>query len=860
MLIGEFNNIITQQENQQKISPVVVTSLKPFIFSIKPQKIAKLSGTPPSPLSPLTPPQPSDQISLQFPSSQFVSSFQTFHRRRSSVYSVSEGQTTTSRDSSSTEQTSTIATASISRNPPLGHFEQQLSRSLESLSMDELFGAGQSPEQDKQQQTLNTVEQQEGDSMADDQLLRQIIDTLIDEDRKSQSVEKQSTNTRPMENQQSQSEATSSSSFRPLIPEVSSSIKQELLVTTNNTDNNSNTITSTQTTPFPSWSPYKNLFPATHPAFLLRGFELSATTSPPFSSSSSLSPTSLISGNSLSQMQLPLQLQQQFTMSQFQHPQQQKHQPTYSQQQQRRQTISCSVVTTMNQQRQQQHNPSILTMAGQQQQHFMEASALVAQQTSAANLMRGFEGMFSTTPQDPQHINVVQGGTNIIPQIPPSAMTSVVPHLPQSIRGSPLSAAMLSAAFSSTSTAVTSSSNTGICQNVGGQAAFISGGSPSTSSSHHQMDDEFSQVDESKICAVCNDYAVCQHYGALTCEGCKGFFKRTVQKKSQYVCSGEKKCPIDKKYRSRCQYCRFQKCLDVGMVREIVRFGSLTGRRGRLPSKVKSSSITSPSSSTSFQMSSLGQPEPAQSPPLPILTIISKAFNEIHGQLNTACRREIKQRLSLNEFCSILELELQNIWGFARRIPDIVELNEAELRLLILHNFFPIFAVRQAFRWAELKTAQIPEDFWFEGGICLKTDELPVEWSKWFCEVTAVAHNFRMLIDWDIPCLASLIVLQIFKVGPSISGMITQTSVERFNSTYINALKDHCCQSSTQPSKLSRIVAQVSQFEPFRHLGSECLGASLRQLTTQPSQTLTQLYLNSGGNLKIGGGGECFYK
>ena len=63
------------------------------------------------------------------------------------------------------------------QNPPLAHFEQQLSRSLESLSMDELFGA----EQDKQQPTLNTVEQQE-DSMADDQLLRQIIDTLIDED------------------------------------------------------------------------------------------------------------------------------------------------------------------------------------------------------------------------------------------------------------------------------------------------------------------------------------------------------------------------------------------------------------------------------------------------------------------------------------------------------------------------------------------------------------------------------------------------------------------------------------------------------------------------------------------------------
>lgn len=32
-------------------------------------------------------------------------------------------------------------------------------------------------------------------------------------------------------------------------------------------------------------------------------------------------------------------------------------------------------------------------------------------------------------------------------------------------------------------------------------------------------------IEDQKLCAVCNDYAVCQHYGALTCEGCKGFFK-----------------------------------------------------------------------------------------------------------------------------------------------------------------------------------------------------------------------------------------------------------------------------------------------------------------------------------------------
>ncbi|KIH50585.1 zinc finger, C4 type [Ancylostoma duodenale] len=44
--------------------------------------------------------------------------------------------------------------------------------------------------------------------------------------------------------------------------------------------------------------------------------------------------------------------------------------------------------------------------------------------------------------------------------------------------------------------------------------------------------------------------------------------KRTVQKASKYACAGNRNCPIEKRYRSRCQACRFQKCLNVGMVKE----------------------------------------------------------------------------------------------------------------------------------------------------------------------------------------------------------------------------------------------------------------------------------------------------
>lgn len=68
-----------------------------------------------------------------------------------------------------------------------------------------------------------------------------------------------------------------------------------------------------------------------------------------------------------------------------------------------------------------------------------------------------------------------------------------------------------------------------------------------------------------ELCPVCGDKVSGYHYGLLTCESCKGFFKRTVQNKKVYQCVADRSCHIDKSQRKRCPYCRFQKCLDVGM-------------------------------------------------------------------------------------------------------------------------------------------------------------------------------------------------------------------------------------------------------------------------------------------------------
>lgn len=68
-----------------------------------------------------------------------------------------------------------------------------------------------------------------------------------------------------------------------------------------------------------------------------------------------------------------------------------------------------------------------------------------------------------------------------------------------------------------------------------------------------------------EMCVVCGDRASGRHYGAISCEGCKGFFKRSIRKQLGYQCRGNKDCEVTKHHRNRCQYCRLQKCLAMGM-------------------------------------------------------------------------------------------------------------------------------------------------------------------------------------------------------------------------------------------------------------------------------------------------------
>lgn len=71
-----------------------------------------------------------------------------------------------------------------------------------------------------------------------------------------------------------------------------------------------------------------------------------------------------------------------------------------------------------------------------------------------------------------------------------------------------------------------------------------------------------------EVCSVCGDKASGFHYNVLSCEGCKGFFRRSVIKGAQYVCKNSGRCEMDMYMRRKCQQCRLRKCREAGMLEQ----------------------------------------------------------------------------------------------------------------------------------------------------------------------------------------------------------------------------------------------------------------------------------------------------
>ncbi|KAM4700522.1 nuclear receptor subfamily 4immunitygroup A member 1 isoform 1-T3 [Discoglossus pictus] len=295
-------------------------------------------------------------------------------------------------------------------------------------------------------------------------------------------------------------------------------------------------------------------------------------------------------------------------------------------------------------------------------------------------------------------------------------------------------------------------------------------------------------------CAVCGDNASCQHYGVRTCEGCKGFFKRTVQKNAKYICLANKDCPVDKRRRNRCQFCRFQKCLAVGMVKEVVRTDSLKGRRGRLPSKPRPAQDSSP-------VSLINSLVRAHIDSIPSSTKLDYS----KFQDNVPIQIEKENSVDVQQFYDLLSGSLEVIRKWAEKIQGFLELPKEDQDLLLESSFLELFILRLAYRSKPEEGKLI-----FCNGVVLHRMQCVRGFGDWIDSIIEFSHSLqRMSIDVpSFSCLSALVLIT------DRHGLKEPKKVEELQNRIINCLKEHVPSSASEQNRsncLSKLLGKLPE-------------------------------------------------
>ncbi|KAI1292086.1 putative nuclear hormone receptor HR38 [Halotydeus destructor] len=324
---------------------------------------------------------------------------------------------------------------------------------------------------------------------------------------------------------------------------------------------------------------------------------------------------------------------------------------------------------------------------------------------------------------------------------------------------------------------------------------------PSASSSSKSSPSNTSPTGN-QLCAVCGDNAACQHYGVRTCEGCKGFFKRTVQKGAKYVCLSNKDCPVDKRRRNRCQFCRFQKCLSVGMVKEVVRTDGLKGRRGRLPSKPKSPQESPPS------------------PPVSTITALVRAHLDTTpdwsvvdcSQMEFEDGPDLKLSEIAEQLITHLTSSFDSIKNFTEKVPGFQDIGGDDQELLFQSAALELFSMRFAY---QIKCSN--GKYLFTNGVQIQRPQLELLLGDtWLHQVERLAVNLEK-IDLDISAFACLCALSLCAER---HGLGEAEKVELLQTKVINSLRDHVTYNSEAQKKHNYLSKILSILPELRSVSS----------------------------------------
>lgn len=300
------------------------------------------------------------------------------------------------------------------------------------------------------------------------------------------------------------------------------------------------------------------------------------------------------------------------------------------------------------------------------------------------------------------------------------------------------------------------------------------------------------------ICAICGDRSSGKHYGVYSCEGCKGFFKRTVRKDLTYTCRDSKDCMIDKRQRNRCQYCRYQKCLAMGMKREAVQEERQRGK-DRNENEVESTS----SANEDMPVEKILEAELAVEPKTEtyIETNLGMPSNSPNDPVTNICQAADKQLFTLVEW--------------AKRIPHFSELPLDDQVILLRAG------------WNELLIASFSHrSITVKDGILLATGlhvhrnsahsaGVGAIFDRVLTELVSKMRDMQM-DKTELGCLRAIVLF-----NPDSKGLSNPGEVEALREKVYASLEAYCKQKyPEQPGRFAKLLLRLPA---LRSIGLKCL-------------------------------------
>ncbi|KAM6992537.1 estrogen receptor [Tautogolabrus adspersus] len=331
----------------------------------------------------------------------------------------------------------------------------------------------------------------------------------------------------------------------------------------------------------------------------------------------------------------------------------------------------------------------------------------------------------------------------------------------------------------------------------------------------------FEMAKEMRFCAVCSDYASGYHYGVWSCEGCKAFFKRSIQGHNDYMCPATDQCTIDRNRRKSCQACRLRKCYEVGMMK-----GGVRKDRGRVVRRDKRRTGTTdkdkghkgreqrtvpPQDRRKHSSSYGGGKSPVISmPPDQVLLLLQGAEPPILCS-SKKLSRPYTEVTMMTLLTSMADKELVHMITWAKKLPGFLQLTLHDQVQLLESSWLEVLMIGLIWR-----SIHCPGKLIFAQDVILDQSEgnCVEGMAEIFDMLLATSSRFRMLKlkPEEFVCLKAIILLNSgafsFCTG-TMEPLHDSTAVQNMLDIITDALIHHISQSGCSAHQQSRRQAQL---------------------------------------------------